>query len=63
MNGQVALELYIREIETGFSGLELQTIVTCRSAEKKMQTNSPGRRRTFGSSLPSRLNWRDIDAL
>ena len=38
MNGQVALELYIREIETGFSGLELQTIVTCRSAEKKMQT-------------------------
>lgn len=35
-----ALDQYVREIETGYSELEPQTIVTCRSAAKKMRTST-----------------------
>jgi integrase len=58
-----ALDQYIREVESGFSELEPQTIVTCRSAAKKMRTTELADGRMFGSILLSRLNWRDVEAL
>ena len=58
-----ALDQYVREIETGYSELEPQTIVTCRSAAKKMRTTELADGRVFGSILLSRLNWQDIEAL
>jgi site-specific recombinase XerC len=58
-----ALDQYIREIEMGFSELEPQTIVTCRSAAKKMRSTELADGRTFGTILLSRLNWRDVEAL
>ncbi len=58
-----ALDQYIREVESGFSELEPQTIVTCRSAAKKMRTTELAEGRMFGSILLSRLNWRDVEAL
>lgn len=60
---QAAFELYLRAVDSGLIELAPATVVTCRSATKRMSSMVLADGRTFGTIRLSRLTWSDIESL
>jgi integrase len=60
---RAAFQLYLQAVDSGLIELAPATVVTCRSASKRMCATVLADGRTFGNIQLSRLNWSDIESL
>jgi integrase len=60
---RAAFELYLQAVDSGLIELAPASVVTCRSASKRMCSTVLADGRTFGDIRLSRLNWSDIESL
>jgi integrase len=60
---RAAFQLYLQAVDSGLIELAPATVVTCRSASKRMCSTVLADGRTFGDIRLSRLNWSDIESL
>jgi len=60
---RAAFQLYLQAVDVGLIELAPATVVTTRSAAKRMSSTVLPDGRTFGDIRLSRLNWGDIESL
>jgi integrase len=60
---RAAFQLYLQAVDSGLIELAPATVVTSRSASKRMCSTELADGRTFGDIRLSRLNWSDIESL
>jgi integrase len=60
---RAAFQLYLQAVDSGLIELAPATVVTTRSAAKRMCSTDLADGRTFGDLRLSRLTWSDIEAL